>query len=96
METTATTTAPSSMARKTILAQAIQTQVVPDMRIESQSEFQAVLVFGRRPNHLLHFFIGVFTFGLWWLVWLLLAIANRETRRIISVDEAGRITSQDF
>lgn len=34
----------------------------------------------RRPepqkvNHLLHFFLGVFTFGLWWIMWLFIAIS---------------------
>ena len=29
-------------------------------------------------NHVLHFFIGLFTLGLWWWVWLILAIMPRR------------------
>src|SRR5690606_41519358 len=28
----------------------------------------------KKSNHLLHFFIGLFTCGLWWLVWPFIAI----------------------
>jgi hypothetical protein len=66
------------------------------MRIESQSDVQAVIVFGRKPNHLLHFLIGVFTLGAWWIVWLILSIAQTETKRMITVDEAGRVQSRDY
>lgn len=82
--------------RKAALARAIQTQITPDMRIESQSNYQAVLVFGRRPNHLLHFFIGFLTIGVWWIVWLVLALTNSEKRRMITVTEDGRIETRDF
>lgn len=82
--------------RKLILARAIQTQVGFQMRIESQSDFQTVLVFGQRPNHLLHFFIGLFTLGLWWLVWLLLALSSKEQRRMLTADEYGTLTSTDY
>jgi hypothetical protein len=82
--------------RKRILAAAIQTQVCPGMRIESQSDSQAVLVFGRAPNHILHFLIGLFTLGAWWLVWLILALSNRERRRLLTVDESGSIGHRDY
>jgi hypothetical protein len=29
-------------------------------------------------NHVLHFLIGLFTFGAWWLVWLVLAMVPRR------------------
>jgi len=66
------------------------------MRIESQTDTSAVLVFGSTPNHVLHFLIGVFTLGLWWIVWLIIALTNRERRRMITVDEDGHVGSQDY
>jgi hypothetical protein len=92
----ATAGAVSLEQRRNILARAIQTQLIYKPRIESQSDTQAVLVFGKPPNHLLHFLIGLFTLGVWWIVWLVLALSNKETRRMISVDEYGAMTSQDY
>lgn len=80
--------------RKAMLAQALQTQVVSGGRIESQSEFQAVVITGRRVNHVLHFFVGLFTFGLWWIVWVVLSIAGGEKRQLINVDEFGNVLVQ--
>lgn len=36
------------------------------------------VVLGRRdaPNHLLHFLVGIFTCGLWWIAWLFIVIAH--------------------
>lgn len=82
--------------RRIILARAIQTQIRNDMRIESQADSQAVLVFGKTPNHLLHFFIGLFTLGFWWVIWLILAITHKERRRLILVDEKGIVSSRDY
>lgn len=81
--------------RKAILAQHIQSAVVQGGRVESQSEIMATIVIGRRVNHLLHFLIGVFTCGAWWLVWLLLALAGGERRQLITVDEFGNVTVQN-
>jgi hypothetical protein len=52
-------------------------------RIEIQSDAYTQLVTGKPVNHPLHFFIGLVTFGLWWLVWLLLAITGGERRAVI-------------
>lgn len=80
--------------RKAILAQAVQQAVLAGGRIESQSETMAVIVRGRSVNHLLHFFIGLFTLGLWWIVWLILAITGGEKRQTITVDEYGNVLIQ--
>jgi hypothetical protein len=61
-------------------------------RVESQSEFQAILVRGNRPNHILHFLLGFVTFFIWWLVvWLPLCIRGGETRYVLTVDEHGDV-----
>lgn len=63
-------------------------------RIESQSDYQAVLVTGQKVNHLLHFLVGLFTLGVWWIVWLILALSGGEKRHIVQVDEYGNVTVQ--
>lgn len=84
----------SSNARKALLASTVQTQVVGGARIESQSDYQAVVVTGKKVNHLLHFIIGLFTLGFWWIIWLILGLTGGEKRQIIAVDEFGNATNQ--
>jgi hypothetical protein len=86
----------SQSEREAILGRALQSHLNPTARIESQGSGQAVIVFGSKPNHLLHFLIGVFTCGAWWIVWLILALTQKESRRLISVDEFGEVTTRDF
>ena len=80
--------------RKALLAQAIQSQVVAGGRIESQSDFQAVVIKGHKVNHVLHFIIGFFTLFLWWIVWAVIAITGGEKRELVSVDEYGNVLVQ--
>ena len=80
--------------RKALLAQRLAAAVGLGARIESQSETMAVLVTGRRVNHILHFLIGIPTLGFWWLVWAYLAITGGEKRRVVTVDEYGNIVEQ--
>jgi hypothetical protein len=75
--------------RKALLANTLQGQVARGGRIESQGDFQAVVVTGHRTNHLLHFFIGLFTLGVWWIVWFFIAIFGGEKRQMITVDDLG-------
>jgi hypothetical protein len=35
-----------------------------------------VLAIGTTPNHLLHFFLSLFTAGLWIIVWILVAVGK--------------------
>ncbi len=77
--------------RKAALAMAVGMNVSRGARVEAQSDFQAVLVFGHPTNHVLHAIITFFTCGLWAFVWLLIGLTNKETRRVISVDQYGQI-----
>lgn len=49
---------------------------------------------GKRVNHLLHFFVGIFTLGAWWIVWAIMAIAGGERRKMLTVDEYGNVLFQ--
>ena len=52
-------------------------------RVESRTRRQTVLVWGQRPNHVLHLLMTVFTLGLWGVVWILIAMFGGEKRRTI-------------
>ena len=80
--------------RKALLAKHVAAAVPFGARIESQSETMAVLVYGRRVNHILHFLLGFPTFGFWWLVWIFLAITGGEKRKVITVDDYGNVLEQ--
>jgi hypothetical protein len=83
-------------ARRAILDAAIPQHLTRDTRLESRADTSVVLVRGRPVNHLLHFFVGLFTCGLWWVWWLVYAIMGGETRELLSVDEAGTVTLRRF
>ena len=85
----------SNAERKGILAHRVVAEVSSGKRIESQTDVMAVLVKGRRVNHLLHFFVGIFTLGLWWWVWAFLAITGGERRQVITVDDYGNLNSHE-
>lgn len=66
-----------------VFAQRIDTELASGGRLESKTDDMAVIIHGRRVNHVLHFLIGIFTFGLWWLVWLVMAVAGGECRTVL-------------
>jgi hypothetical protein len=61
-------------------------------RVESRSDYQAVLVRGRRPNHVLHLLLTIVTLGVWALVWIGVASSTGEKRALLTVDEHGAVT----
>jgi hypothetical protein len=65
-------------------------------RIESQGDFEAVLVKGNRPNHILHLILSLLTAGLWLIVWVLLAAFGGEERVLFTVDEYGNVHAQEL
>ena len=86
----------SDAERKKMLADAIQRQVVQGGRVESQSDFQAVIVHGGKVNHTLHVIISIFTCGLWLIPWLVMGAVGGEKRTVVSVDEYGNSLTQDL
>lgn len=92
METTAARK--SGEERKEALGRAVHTQVAQGARVESQGDFQAILVKGHRPNHILHLILGLLTLGFWWLVWIGLVLFGGEKRMSVSVDEWGNTNVQ--
>ena len=84
----------SADERKEALGRAVHTQVAQGARVESQGDYQAILVKGHRPNHILHLVLGLFTLGSWWLVWIALVIFAGEKRTSVGVDEWGNTNVQ--
>lgn len=66
------------------LAGAVAWWVSTGWRIESQTPIQAVMVRGRRPNHVLHLLLTIVTMGLWLPVWLVLALTSKEQRAVLT------------
>ena len=64
-------------------------------RVESRSSFQAVMVSGRRVNHLLHLVISLVTAGLWIFIWIVLVLTGGENRELLLVDAYGQISSEE-
>jgi len=78
--------------RKAILAQAVAENVtLHRARVESQTDFQAVLVRGHRINHLLHLILTLLTCGVWVVVWVAMFAFAGEKRFSIRVDEYGQV-----
>jgi hypothetical protein len=84
----------SADERKSLLAQAVANDVRQGWRVESQMDFQAVMVKGQRVNHLLHLILTIFTAGLWGIVWLILVLTGGEKRSVITIDEYGHTNIQ--
>lgn len=64
----------------------------PQMRVETQTDYQAVCVYGQQPNHILHLLIALFTCGLWFIVWAFIAVVSSETRVTVTVDPYGNVS----
>ena len=71
--------------RRGKLASKVARAVRSGWRVESQDAFQAVLVKGRRTNHILHLLLSIITVGVWLPVWILLGIFGGEKRKVIHV-----------
>lgn len=82
--------------RKVILSQQLQTAAARGLRIESQSDFQAVLVEGKPVNHVLHAILTIFTCLLWGIVWAIVAATGGEKRKMVVVDEFGNVLWQNL
>lgn len=80
--------------KRALLSQAIARAVAGGARVESQSDTMAVLVSGRRVNHVLHLILSVCTLGAWLLVWGALVIFGGEKRIVLQVDDYGNVLTQ--
>jgi hypothetical protein len=84
----------SAEERKELLARTVAAQVAGGARVESQSDFQAVIVKGKPVNHVLHLILTLVTLTAWAIVWIALAIFGGEKRSMVTVDEYGNASVQ--
>ena len=90
-----TTPRATDEARKAALAQHVASAVATQgARVESQSDFQAVLVTGHPVNHVLHVIVTLVTCGLWVFPWLFFIGTGGEKRHLVQVDEWGNVRVQ--
>ncbi len=82
--------------RAEALARLVASQVARGRRVESQSNLQAVLIRGHRPNHILHLILTALTLGFWGLVWIGMMAFGGERRELVRVDEWGNVSIEDL
>jgi hypothetical protein len=80
--------------RKELMARTVTGQIATGARVESQSDYQAVVVKGKPVNHVLHLILTLVTLTFWGPVWIGLAIFGGEKRSMVSVDEYGNAAVQ--
>ena len=80
--------------RKELLARTLTSQIASGARVESQSDYQAVVVRGKSVNHTLHLILSLVTLLLWSPVWIALALIGGEKRSMVTVDEYGNAAVQ--
>ena len=78
--------------RKELLRNFVVEKVASGSRVELQDDFSAVLVFGSKPNHILHFILSILTAGFWLIIWLFIALGSKERRTLYRIDEYGVIS----
>jgi hypothetical protein len=87
-----------SNERKMRLGQAVQAEVMQGGVIESQSDFTAIIRYGKPINHILHLILTLLTCGLWGIVWIVIwIISNQEKKSIaLQINEFGQVFRQEI
>ena len=80
--------------RKAALARAVANEVRGGWHVQSQTDYQAVLVKGKRTSHGVHIFASIVTLGLWIPVWVVMWFLNRDQHRVVDVDAYGHVNVQ--
>ncbi|MBO9532491.1 MAG: hypothetical protein J7513_05915, partial [Solirubrobacteraceae bacterium] len=80
--------------RKEKLAAQLRTEIATGARVESQNDFDAVVVRGKEVNHVLHAILTIFTCLVWGIAWAIIAATGGLKRKLVGVDEFGHVTVQ--
>ena len=73
------------------LDRAVANELASGAELESQAGTNAVLLKGKKVNHVLHAILSLITAGFWLIVWLLLVLTNKRKRIVLSVNERGEV-----
>ena len=79
--------------RRAALDARIARELAAGASLESQTGYNAVLVAGKKVNHILHLILSVLTAGIWLIVWALLVLTNKRRRTVLFVNEDGVVES---
>jgi hypothetical protein len=82
--------------RRAIFAQQLQQAALRQLRVESSTDYSAVLVQGKPVNHVLHAILTIFTCALWGIVWIIIAAQGGEKRWQLIVDDYGNVHWQNL
>jgi hypothetical protein len=63
-------------------------------RVASRSDYDAVVVKGKRTNHVFHLILSVVTMGFWLPVWLIVAVLKQEQKYLLTMDGHGNVSTQ--
>lgn len=85
----------SADERKDIIGRQVSMMAAQGMRVESQSDFQAILIKGKPINHILHLILTICTLGVWGIVWAAMYFLGGQKRQIVSVDEFGNVIASE-
>jgi hypothetical protein len=83
----------SESDRKKILDELILMKIGRGATEITRSDYQVVLSYGGKANHVLHGILSLLTLGLWLFVWLFIAWGNKPKRYTYTVDKFGVISS---
>lgn len=75
--------------RRSALDARIARELASGAMLESQAGYNAVLIKGKKVNHILHLILSLITAGLWLIVWLVLVITNKRQRIVLFANEEG-------
>jgi len=81
--------------RKSALALMVANVSAQGYRVESQSDFQAVVVKGKPINHALHIIVSILTV-VWLIGYLVILASGGEKRELMQVDEWGNVARQQL
>jgi hypothetical protein len=64
-----------------------------DVRVESRTPFQVVLVYGKNmgAGHVVFALLSIFTCGLFLIPWIIVAGSSGERRQVMTIDQYGTV-----
>ena len=80
--------------RRQALYNAVAQEVARGGRVESQTDLNAIIVRGSKPNHVLHLILTLVTCLAWSVVWIALVVIQQEHRTQLTVDPYGQVLLQ--
>ncbi len=75
--------------RRAALDSRVARELADGGNLESQTGYNAVIVKGKKVNHILHLILSVLTAGVWLIVWAILVLTNKRQRIVLHVNDSG-------